>query len=204
MKDIKLKENERIISVVRRYGLTLFWHWFLGVLLITTAFFFMFWLFGRGWLGQGLFGLLMASGVLVFFRTYFLWKRNALVITTHRVVDVDQSGFLEREVSEMPYDQIEDVYGKISGFFGTMFRYGLVSLQTGNGKVVVLVDKVKNPTHTQQIINEFRGRYVSKYAHDFSGDVAGVIIDKLYELEPRDLMRIEKAIRKRLDKPGSG
>lgn len=200
MKDIALKEQERIVRVVRRYGPTHFVSWVFGVLCISTAFFFMFWLFRHDWWGITLFVLLLLAGCIILFRTYFVWKKTVAVITTHRIIDVDQRGLLDREVSEVPHDQIEDVSGKIKGVLGTMFRFGTVRVQTGAGKVVILINRVKQPVHIQQLINEFRERYVAKYAHDFSSNVADVILDRLFELELSDLQMIEQAVQKQIKK----
>ncbi|MFA6427433.1 MAG: PH domain-containing protein [Candidatus Magasanikbacteria bacterium] len=200
MYDISLKEQERILDEIRRYGLTLVWPMLFGFIFLVTASFFMFWLFQHDWWGQSLFGLLVLVGFFIIVQTFFLWKRNVFLITTHRLIDVEQRGFFGRVVSEIPYDQIEDVLGKISGFFGTIFRYGTVEVQTGTGKIKILVPSVKRPLQIQQKINEMRERYISKYAHDFSGDVAQVIIDKLYELELPELRRVQKILDKRIEK----
>ncbi|MBU1895933.1 PH domain-containing protein [Patescibacteria group bacterium] len=157
-------------------------------------------MFKQGWWGQILFFIPLGVGIIILIRTAFLWKRNLFVITTHRLVDMDQSGFFETTISEVPYDQIEDVSGKVKGFWGTIFRFGTLSIQTGSGKVQIIVDKIKQPHHLQQDINERREKYLSKYSHNFSGDVADVIIDKLYELELPELIRVKKALISRLNK----
>ncbi len=195
---IKLKENEKIISVIRRYALTFFWGWVFSFVLVVVPFFFMFWLFQHGWWGQALFFVPLVLGFLLLTRTVFVWKRNVFIITTHKIIDFDQRGFFEKIVSNIPYDQMEDVMGKISGVFGTVFRYGDVTIQSGNGKVQVVVDKIKQPTYLQEEIMELRDRYMARYSHDFSDDVAEVIIDKLYELELPELMRVKKVLRKRM------
>jgi predicted membrane protein len=155
---IQLKEQERIIATVRRYGLTYFWHGFLVVLLLSAAFFFMFWLFAHDWWGQTLFGLDLGVAFLLLLRTIFLWQKNQLLVTTHRVIDIDQRGFFDKTVSEISYDQIEDVFGKIKGVFGTIFRYGEINIQTGSGKVQICLQKIKQPVALQQQINELRER----------------------------------------------
>lgn len=195
---MQLKEQERIITTVRRYGLTYFWHGCLVAVLIGSAFFFMFWLFAHDWWGQTLFGLDLGVGFLLLLRTMFLWQKNQLLVTTHRVIDVDQRGFFDKTVSEIPYDQIEDVFGKIKGVFGTIFRYGEINIQTGAGKVQICLQKIKQPVALQQQINELRERYVSRYSSRFSGDVAEMVIDKVYELEEKDLKRVAEVVGKRL------
>lgn len=198
LRDIKLKEEERVLRVVNRYGPTLFWQWLIGVCFVTLAFFLMFWLFGKGVWGQVGFIALLLLGFLILFRTYYLWRKNVFIITTHRLIDVEQPTFLQRNVSEVPHDQIEDVSGTMSGLWPTMLKFGNVHVQTGNGKVLIIAERVKRPLHLQQMINELRERYVSKYVHDFSGDLAATIIDKLYELEEEDLLKVRKALKKQL------
>ncbi|HBU07185.1 MAG TPA: hypothetical protein DEB09_03815 [Candidatus Magasanikbacteria bacterium] len=195
---IKLKDNEQIIDVIHRYGLTFFWSWLIIFILIVAPFFFMFWLFNNGLWGQILFVGSLVLGLFVLFRTIFIWQKNVLLITTHRIVDFDRQGFFEEIVSNVAYDQMEDVMGKISGLFGTIFRYGNVTIQSGNGKVQIIINKVKYPTDIQQEITEVRDEYMTKHAHDFSGNVADAIIDKLYELEQQDLLRVKNTIEKRL------
>ena len=198
LRDIKLKEGERVFRVVQQYGPTLAREWLLGCLIISAAFFFMFWLFGKGVWGQVLFAGLLVVGASILFRTYYLWQRNILIITSHRIIDVEQMGLVKRNISEVMHDQIEDVSGEISGFVPTILKYGDVHVQTGNKKILILAHKVKRPLHIQQMINELKERYVAKYIHDFSGDLTTTILDKLYELETEDLLKIQVAVDKRL------
>ena len=157
---IKLKEGEKIVTIVRRYGLTFFWHWLLIFLLFVVPFFFMFWLFNHGWWGQILFFVPVAFGIFTLIRLIFIWKKNIFIITTHRVVDIDQRGFFDQVVSDVPYNQIVDVSGRIKGFWGTIFRYGSLQIQTGNGKVQIIIERIKQPVYLQQEINELREQYL--------------------------------------------
>lgn len=197
---IQLKEQERIIATVRRYGLTYFWHGCLVLLMVGSSFFFMFWLFAHDWWGQTLFGIDLGIGLLLLIRVLFLRQKNQLIVTTHRVIDIDQQGFFEKTISEVPYDQIEDVSGRIKGVFGTIFCYGEINIQTGAGKVQVVLQRIKQPVLLQQQINELRGRYVSRYSPRFSGNVVETMIDKVYELEERDLKKVAEVINRQLQK----
>lgn len=202
MKDLKLKEQERVLNQVLQYGLTRLWQYLFGILLLFLAALFMFWFFGHDWWGIVLFILLLFLGFFVIFRNYYLWKKNIFFVTTHRLIDIEQRGFFERIVSEIPYDQIEDVHGKISGMWGMILKFGIVSIQTGGGKVKIVLNNIKRPLQLQQQINELRERYLSKYSYDFSGDVTSAIIDKLYELELPDLYKVKKMLENRISKLG--
>lgn len=157
---IKLKENERIVKEIRRYGLTYFWSWLLILLLLATPFFFIFWLFRHGWWGQLLFAAPVFMALWILLRTLFFWRRNVLVITTRRIVDFDQRGFLDKTISHIAYDQIEDVLGRIKGLGGTIFRYGNLEIQTGAGQIKIVVERVKKPQHLQAEIMEWRERFI--------------------------------------------
>lgn len=194
MHDLKLKEQEKILDEILQYGVVKIWQYLVGFLLITSAFFFMFWFFDKGLYGSVAFALLIVLGLFIIFRNYYLWKKNVFYITTHRLIDIEQRGFFERIVSEITYDKIEDVHGKINGFWGMVLRFGSVVIQTGAGQVKIVLPKVKRPLVLQQQINEVRERFLTKYSQDFRGDVGNAIIDKLYELELPDLYRVKKVL----------
>ena len=200
MAKVILKNNERIIVEIRRYGLTYFWSWFSMSVLFGVPFFFLFWLMQHGWWGQALFVIPVTIAVLFLVRTVFMIYKNVTVLTTHRIVDRDQHGFFQRDMSDIPYDQIEEVSSSVSGFFGTIFNYGSVVIDTGSKHSLVVLDRVRKPTDTQRVINDARKKYLSVYAHEFSDDVADVIIEKLHELELPELLRVQKALQDHIEK----
>jgi hypothetical protein len=197
---LKLKDGEKLYYVIRQYGLTLFWWWILIFLLIATPFFFMFWLFQNSWWGMTLFVLPIIIAFILITRLVFSWKKNCLSVTSHRLVDVEQRGFFDKIVSDISYDQIEDVSGRITGMWGTIFRYGELSVQTGNGKIRIVAKKIKQPINLQEKINDLRDRYVNRSARDFSGNAMEAVIDKLYELETDELLMIKNKVEKILAK----
>lgn len=83
-----------------------------------------------------------------------------LIITSHRLIDIEQKSLIEKIISEVPYDQIEDVAGRTKGILGTIFRYGRLTIQTGNGKVRIIVDWVKKPAQVLQMVNHAREAYL--------------------------------------------
>ena len=203
MKDITLKDQERVLLSLRQYGLSLFWRWALPLCFMVLAFFFMFWLFNKGRWGQILFVLILSGSLLALFRSYVLWKKNLLILTTHRVILLRQHGFLQREIVEYLYDQLEEVSGKVRGVFQSMFHYGSLTLSNQPDGPGLRLEGIKEPLRIQQVIHEFKERYLSKHAHEFSENVAGLIIEKLYELEEGELKRVRDMSDKLLKKKES-
>lgn len=122
------------------------------------------------------------------------------ILTTHRLIDIHQQGLFDKTVSRISYDQIEDVSGRIKGFWGTVCRFGSVSVQISSDKTEIVLDKVKRPADVQHLVQELQENFLSKYTHDFSGDVAGVIAEKLYELDESELIYIKKEVNKLLNR----
>jgi membrane protein YdbS with pleckstrin-like domain len=153
-KIVKLKDDERVLRVVRNHWIVYLPGWAGGFLLMATAFFLMMPLFTSGTGGVVAFALLNAIGLLVAVRTLVVWHWNAFVVTSHRVVDVDQRGFFSRTVSEATYDKVQDVSYAIKGVLGTLLRYGTVELQTAGTSVNLELPHVHDPKDVHHLITE--------------------------------------------------
>ena len=92
---LNLKEGERVRKVLTRYWITYFPTWLGITILVGVPFFFMFWLFNHGRWGQALFFIPVTLGLLWLVRTLVVWKKNVLVVTTDRLIDIDQRGILK-------------------------------------------------------------------------------------------------------------
>ena len=205
---IRLGKSEQIITTARRHGIIYFWWWFLIFILIVTPFFFMFWLFRHSWWGQLLFFLSITMSLFLLIRTLFLWKKNVAIITTHRIIDVDQRGFFDKLVSEMSYDELNYVAGHIKGFWGTCLRYGIVTIVNENENVKIILQKIKQPVRVQQKINDARKNYDIKYSDAYicldcegkRGKLVDVLEKKLYKLELVELIRLKKVLDQKIEK----
>ncbi|MBC7471757.1 MAG: PH domain-containing protein [candidate division SR1 bacterium] len=71
--------------------------------------------------------ILLLTTFTLFFHNYYL---SLQIVTSERIIDIDQRGLFLREVSELPIDNIEDVSYNQNGFWGTIFNYGDVIVQT--------------------------------------------------------------------------
>lgn len=147
------KKTKKIIIVIRRYGLTYFWSGLLILILIVAPFFFMFWLFSRGWWGIALFSVSLAIALFLLVRALYFWHRNVFVITNKKVIDIFQAGSLEKIVTEVHLDKIHNVSYKIKGVFSTIFNYGKIKIQTVGGETDLEFDRVKNPAKVQAFIS---------------------------------------------------
>jgi hypothetical protein len=77
--------------------------------------------------GLGSFVLLLAF--LRYFHNFYL---SLQLVTTDRIIDIDQKGIFKREVNELAIGNIEDVTYKQNGFLPTLLGYGEVIIKTSS------------------------------------------------------------------------
>lgn len=133
------KEGERIILVVRR-------HWFNIVQNLLSVFAMLLLLIGSYLYLPLLFPAFhteLFSSVFLFLENLFaliIWILFFLIwidyyfdvwiITNKRVVNVDQNGLFNREVSEVELEKIQDITTDVKGIIPTFLNYGDVYIQT--------------------------------------------------------------------------
>ncbi|TXI31639.1 MAG: PH domain-containing protein [Niabella sp.] len=92
-------------------------------------------------------------GLLVaLFIVYILYYLNFHVVSVERIVDIDQTGLLFREVSELNIETIEDVTSQKKGLLGNLFNYGTVFVQTAGATERFEFHNIANPEEITSII----------------------------------------------------
>lgn len=100
--------------------------------------------------------LFVASYVLV---QFLLWYFTVSVVTNHRIIDIDFQNILYKEFSATTIEKVEDVTDRRGGFFGVLFNYGDVFIQTAAASEVFEFLSVPHPDEVVRIINELMGKH---------------------------------------------
>lgn len=85
---------------------------------------------------------------ILFWINYYL---DMWIITTKRVLDIEQISLFNRSVSELMLKNIQDVNVTISGFFATIFKYGNIIIQTA-GEASTTIRDIPHPERIKDII----------------------------------------------------
>jgi len=107
---------------------------FVPFLLIGSIFFLFAWLF-----------------LFQYFMDYYL---DTWIVTTKRIINIEQSGLFHRTMSELRLYRVQDVTASIHGFWSTIFNYGEVEIQTAGEKLRFVFEQVSNPNHISKMILE--------------------------------------------------
>jgi hypothetical protein len=97
--------------------------------------------------------LVYAYYLMVFcylFVSYFTWYYNADLITDKKIVDINFQDIIYHDVSMTKIDLVEDVNYVQSGFFGSMFGFGDVFIETA-GKTLKF--DFKSVPHPERVVN---------------------------------------------------
>jgi uncharacterized membrane protein YdbT with pleckstrin-like domain len=157
--------DEKVIHVLRRHPITLF-TWFLGVLLILAGPFLVWWLlsYAQPQLleSQPLTALIVMGGSAFFlfawlflFQNFMDYYLDIWILTSKRVLNIEQTGLFARTVSELRLYRIQDVTSTVNGFIHTVLDYGNVEIQTAGEKTHFTFEQIPHPTRVSKSILEF-------------------------------------------------
>ena len=85
------------------------------------------------------------------FTSYYL---DTWIVTTERVIDIEQNGLFERIDSELDLNAVQDATAEVSGMLETFFDYGDVLIQTAGEQEHFHFINVPHPERIKQKVME--------------------------------------------------
>lgn len=154
----QLDTDEKIITIVHRHWFVISWKLsviaiflFLPVVAIPLTSLFA----PEEFLSLIIF-LISIYILLVLLTAFIIWVDFYLdmwIITNKRVLDIEQKGLFRRDISEFMLTNVQDVSVEIPGFFATIFKFGLISIQTA-GERSFSINDIPHPERIKDIIME--------------------------------------------------
>ena len=78
--------------------------------------------------------------LLFLFLTWMDHHLDMWVITNFRIIDVEQNGLFNREISEVPLDRVQDVTIDVKGLVETFLKFGTIRIQTAGEREFAIHD----------------------------------------------------------------
>jgi uncharacterized membrane protein YdbT with pleckstrin-like domain len=156
-----LSENESIIKVIHRNWFYLLEQFFLifvlgGIFMAGISYAPLFFpeMFGSqyrslmAFIENSFFLAIWIYGFLIWVDYYFdIW-----VITSQRIINIEQKGMFSRKVSELNYSKIQDVTTEVHGFIPTILNFGDVEVQTAGEEENFIFRTVSDPYEIKNLI----------------------------------------------------
>lgn len=155
------KEGEKILLIVRRHWFNItrqFIYIFLAFILLLAALVYLPGLFDilKTTSGYLLFLLLLNfAALLIWIISFIVWIDyyfDVWIITSKRVVNIEQRGLFIRHVSELEHENVQDITTEVKGFIPTMLNYGEVFIQTAAKKERFLFHSVPDPYYIKDLM----------------------------------------------------
>ncbi|MEX2043451.1 MAG: PH domain-containing protein, partial [Patescibacteria group bacterium] len=104
----------------------------------------------------------VASGYYLALVTYFFIRwidfyLDVAIVTSDRIVDIDQHGLFRRTVDELDCKMIQDVSATKHGILQTLFNFGTVEIQTAGERRNFTFVGVPNPSRVQELVAKAQG-----------------------------------------------
>ena len=166
MEEFELEPGEHIILMVRQHLIVLFLKLlpfaFLAILPFIIAPFFS--MFERAATGVtavtgdlsasfrffiGIWWLFLWMAVFQIITKYFL---TSWVITSHRIVDIEQIGFFQRKVSSFLLIRVQDVTTDVHGILATLLGFGDIHVETAGSHEKFKMPGVHSPENLRDLI----------------------------------------------------
>ena len=111
--------------------------------------------------------------VLMMWGVIWVWRRNRVVVTNERLVDISQNGLFSKKVSTLSLAKIQDVSAKVNGPWQTLFQFGTVIVQTAGERENFVLDFLPAPYQTEQYILEVHRQFAQQAGGTESADSSG-------------------------------
>lgn len=128
IRKLNIADNEIVIDIIRK-SLWSFWRSILlAIILLLLPFFLIYPLFLQGTWGLAVFGVVCFIALILIYRIHRAYYYTALIITNKRLIDMEQTGFLDNTSSVVLYGKIKDVNYKSRGLLQTIFKVGHIHI----------------------------------------------------------------------------
>lgn len=161
-KIINNKDYEKVVESVRRHFITFVPNliFFFFLMLIPFGLYFLISNIFPAWLTEPMsytLLVLLASvyylSIMLFFYTSFIeFYLDIHIITNDRMVDINQISIFARKIAEVDLYQIQDASSDVKGFFGTIFNYGNVDVQTAGSVPKFSMENAPDPHRLRRVI----------------------------------------------------
>lgn len=147
------RPDERVRLVIRRHPIVFFAPLFkstIALALATVSFVY----FDLSTIFYIVGGLALLFTFSELFKIWFIYSNSFCLVTNQRLINIDQRGFFDRDITETDFSKIQDVTNKTSGVLGTTLNFGIITIQTAGTQNQLVIKNIADPYQIQQEITK--------------------------------------------------
>lgn len=105
------------------------------------------------WFGAFAWAFIFWNSFFIVWTNYYL---DILLITTKRVIDVEQLGLFARDLAEMRIESIQDIKVQVIGILASLLDFGNIHIQTAGVNREFIIEHIQNPHQVKDAIMKQR------------------------------------------------
>ncbi len=155
MKAFTLGPGEQVVAIFRKHS---FFMWLAGLKYLVLAIIppialqFVSSYITLGTLAQIAFITYLIILWVMFFIEWTNYMLDTWILTSERLVDIEQVALFTRRVSTLSLDRIQDVTFEQHGIFETFFGFGMILIQTAGEEHEFRMPMMRDPAQVKDII----------------------------------------------------
>lgn len=159
---ISFGEGERVQAIIRRHFILILGPAIGFFLFFCTGGVALFLFLGFGFIQTilspiPLFFILLSLFFLtlwtLFFSVFLHYYLDAWVVTTERIIDIEQISFFARDVSEFRLDRVQDITVVVRGLLETTLDFGDIRITTAGATTGFTIKSVPKPAELRKLIS---------------------------------------------------
>lgn len=103
---------------------------------------------------------------LFFYHAFLDYYLDVFVVTTERIISIEQNGLFSRTIAEQRLFRIQDVTSEVKGLFPTFLNYGNLFIQTAGTKQRFIFQEIPDPAKMAEKINKLVEYSKVKHPHE--------------------------------------
>lgn len=145
-----------MVDVIKQTLIHNYFSVILGILIVFVDGFFTFWLLQKGLEGKLFYAITMALGLYLIIEGIILKKKNYLVVTNERIIDIQKESIFTETQSTISFLDLGDVVVERKGLMAAILNYGAVTIHPKDGKFKLEVHRIPKPSMVQNFLLEKR------------------------------------------------
>jgi membrane protein YdbS with pleckstrin-like domain len=145
------RADEEVLMVRRRHPWVL-WKAAFMVLLILILIFVAFLIWGASKVSVIILILGLVYIISFLLGRFFVYNNDIYILTSQRIININQSGFFTRRVSEAELENIQNVTYEIKGPIRSFLNFGEIIISTAGNAPGLTLKNVENPHFVQEKI----------------------------------------------------
>ncbi|MBU2025217.1 MAG: PH domain-containing protein [Patescibacteria group bacterium] len=151
---LRLYKNEEVLAIIRRHFTTFFGPLFRFLIILSVILSLHYFLPSFRY-KLTLIIIFFILAVIYLGYLFVVWYLVNIVITTQRIIDINQKGLTKRVVTEISLEDISKISSLKEGVFQNLFNVGSLIIEVKEGGKIVGF-AVKNPQDIMSRLNQLR------------------------------------------------